>query len=142
MSCLENTKCNDTAESNLAPKGWFIAAGAYYALLCVLSHMPGQLIRNFGLSFWDKAAHFGAYSILGFFLYLGFSKRLSSRGKSAAAAVFIIAVLGGLDEIHQIFVLGRCASIEDVIADVLGGGAGALIARVGAFVFSATPRQS
>lgn len=128
MNDLENTRCKKVGEGVSPSRKWFAAAAVYYGGIFVLSQIPGRAIQRLPFNFWDKGAHFGVYAGLGFLLYLGFSQVYSGRRKSLAAAVFLVSILGGLDEVHQMFVPGRFAGLDDVAADVLGGLFGALLA--------------
>lgn len=61
---------------------------------------------------WDKAVHFTAYgSIAAFFLIW---RRVPWQ------AVALSTLGGALDELHQLFVPGRSAGLDDLSADFLG----------------------
>ena len=64
-----------------------------------------------------KTAHFSLYFLggIGIFLITGSLKK----------SIFIVFILGGLDELHQYFVPGRGAQVRDVFIDSLGGILGA-----------------
>ena len=72
----------------------------------------------------DKLAHFAAYALLGGLivraLHGGF---VPLRLKPAFAAIVLASLYGASDEIHQIFVPGRDASLWDLGADALGAAA-------------------
>ena len=121
-------------------KRWLIAAAAYYGLLSYLSHLPGQVLHDLGFNLWDKAMHFCAYGVLGLFLGFGLSRRPGSARFAVIATALLVAVLGSLDEVHQLFTHGRSATVSDAAADLLGGIAGAL-ATVVIVRLRATPRQ-
>ena len=102
-------------------------------LIFFASALPDPGAPPGGLS--DKGAHVVAYEALG-----GALLRALARGRSAAmtpariAAAAALATLYGLsDELHQRFVPGRTPDLLDVVADALGGVAGAaavaLVAR-------------
>lgn len=63
---------------------------------------------------WDKAVHFAFYGILTTIAGLAFPKiRILLLG-------LMIIAIGGIDEIHQIFVPGRQPGLDDLAADALG----------------------
>lgn len=63
---------------------------------------------------WDKLAHFTFYSLLTIFAGIAFPRiRLPLIG-------LIIIMVGGADEIHQMFVPGRHPGLDDLAADVIG----------------------
>jgi VanZ family protein len=128
MTSLENTKCKSTAPRTDCR--WFLTALFYFGFISVLSSIPGKTISDLGFVLWDKAVHFAVYGPLGFFLGLAFSTRPGVHRKWAALASAVIAttLLGALDETHQLFVEGRFSSVDDAIADTLGGLVGAVIA--------------
>jgi VanZ family protein len=75
----------------------------------------------------DKAAHFLAYAALG-----GALVRAISGGRPSAMtlrkvllAALITTIYGASDELHQAFVPGRTPDVLDLVADALGGLAGA-----------------
>jgi VanZ family protein len=122
MSSLENTKCNPKKDNKPA-RPCILLAILYYVLLSVISHIPGQTIQTIGIQFWDKAAHFIAYALLGVFVTIGINRLIAGRRRLyiIALAAGLVLVLGALDEIHQLFVPGRSASLLDLAADALGG---------------------
>jgi VanZ family protein len=89
----------------------------------VLSHIPGQTIQTIGIQFWDKAAHFIAYALLGVFVTIGIKRLITGRRRLyiITLAAGLVLLLGALDETHQLFVPGRSASLLDLAADALGG---------------------
>lgn len=68
--------------------------------------------------FVRKTAHFLEYFILGLIVYLV----LDSRNiKYIVTSAIIVSILfASLDEIHQIFVVGRTSKVFDVFIDTLG----------------------
>jgi VanZ family protein len=79
----------------------------------------------------DKVLHLILYTGLGICLAFGLARldRLSLGHKAWLMTGFGI-LLGGLDEIHQMFVPGRSADVLDAAVDVLGVIAGWLIVRM------------
>lgn len=74
----------------------------------------------------DKLAHFAAYGLLGLLL----ARALQLTGApTPVRLVLLVLVAGGLyaavDELHQIALPGRTASLGDWVADLVGLGVGA-----------------
>lgn len=84
------------------------------ALLFVLSSR--QSLPGPGVQHADKAAHFAAYAVLG--ALLAFAAARTGWPLAVAAALGIL--YGASDEVHQMFVPGRSASVLDWLADVAG----------------------
>jgi VanZ family protein len=93
--------------------------------LWLLSSRPLHLPET-GITGLDKAAHFIAYAILALAIALWpGEKRWKSRPFwTALLVVFLTALYGAVDEVHQSFVPGRDASVFDWAADVVGAVAG------------------
>ncbi len=109
------------------------ASIVYVAVIAAFSHIPGTSWSSLGIDVWDKAVHFVEYALLGALLTLWLAFRFPGalRGLGlVVAAIAISAGLGALDELHQAFVSNRTASFGDATADVLGGAAGSLLARL------------
>jgi VanZ family protein len=76
----------------------------------------------------DKLAHALVFGILGFLFGRSFKLRKGDAPFSRVLLItLMVAVFGGLDEAHQLFVPGRMASIGDIAADIGGGFLFALI---------------
>jgi VanZ family protein len=81
---------------------------------------------------FDKLVHAGLYGVFGFLIYFAIawkgsgSERVS--WKRALAVAALVAVWGGLDEVHQIWIPGRSAEVADGVTDTVAGFAGALVA--------------
>ena len=74
---------------------------------------------------FDKAAHFGAYALLGFLLARG-----AAASRLGPGWVLALGLLyGASDEYHQSFVPGRTVDAWDWVADALGVAAGLWIHR-------------
>lgn len=69
----------------------------------------------------DKVAHFGAFSILGL-LMCGLSSRLRPQNNIPLFSLPLLGVTlcGVTEEIIQMFIPGRMASVPDLIADMGG----------------------
>lgn len=103
----------------------------YMGLIFYLSHQPTTPIPM-RFPYQDKVMHFGAYFILAALLAHAFYPGTSKR--RFALALVVASLYGVSDEIHQMFVPGRDASIGDWLADSLG-------AWVGAYLYLATSRR-
>lgn len=77
-----------------------------------------QLFERFAflrdLPLLDKVAHVGSYAVLGALLSLATERPL--------VAFLIAAAYGVSDEVHQIWIDGRTASVYDWFADLIGAG--------------------
>jgi VanZ family protein len=99
----------------------------YMALIFVISSfevdVPG--LERFPLR--DKGIHLVEYSVLGWLCASASARTwpLASPWQTAVFAVFVSALWGLSDEIHQAFVPGRFAELNDVIADLCGSAVGA-----------------
>ena len=70
----------------------------------------------------DKIAHVLAFGILGALFSRSFRPRdREPRFTRVLLITLMVAVYGGFDESHQMFVPGREASLGDLAADVVGG---------------------
>ncbi|RME02089.1 MAG: VanZ family protein [Deltaproteobacteria bacterium] len=76
------------------------------------------------IPFADKVLHFGAYALLG--LLFAFAQAASwPQIATPWIAILLTALYGVGDEFHQAFVPGRDFDPFDMLADALGGSAGA-----------------
>ena len=73
----------------------------------------------------DKVMHAGAYALLG--LLLAHAIYPGSRKRRFILAFTLAALYGVSDEIHQLFVPGRDASVFDWLADAAGAWLGAFL---------------
>jgi len=78
---------------------------------------------------WDKVAHAVTFAVLAVLLavalrdaHLLHGQSAISHGLALVLAWGLAALVGGADEIHQIWVPGRVADWYDWFADVLGSG--------------------
>lgn len=71
--------------------------------------------------------HVLEFSIFGFLLLASFRSNSKTRKFAFLLAFLFAAFYGATDEIHQLFVQGRTASVVDALADALGGFLGSLI---------------
>jgi len=98
-----------------------VLAGLWMALIFWLSSLPDVPGPEL-FSAQDKLEHFLVFGILGFLIAaaLGpWKSGLSWRGM--AIVTIIVAGYGASDELHQMFVPGRNASLFDLLFDSLGG---------------------
>ncbi len=84
-----------------------------------ISQIP---IPDIGIDWFDKILHFVVFGILGFLMarslkYANF-KQLNSN--FVIWSIIICSIYGAMDEIHQLYVPGRFATVGDWVADVLG----------------------
>ena len=91
------------------------ASCCFYLMLAGLfigGHQPGS--GNLFPPPWDKLAHFTFYGVLTIFAGIAFPKI------PLPLLCLMIIGIGGADEIHQIFVPGRHAGLDDLAADAVG----------------------
>lgn len=88
------------------------------ALLFYLSSLRRVVFVERG---WDKAAHAGAYAVLAALVIRAFHGGLVPlRLRPTLLAVGVTMLYGITDEVHQVFVPGRDASVLDLLADLTG----------------------
>jgi VanZ family protein len=110
-------------------RGAWLAAGLWALLLFVLSSIPGSSFPEVHLPGLDKLVHVGLYSVLGACCAHGLSGSPGrSRWRVVLVATGIALGYGVTDEIHQLFVPNRSADWHDLVADVVGGALGAVLA--------------
>lgn len=63
---------------------------------------------------WDKVVHVLAYGTMAVLAGMAFP------GRALPFVVLIVASIGAADEIHQIFLPGRQAGVDDWLADLAG----------------------
>jgi len=73
--------------------------------------------------------HVVEYSLFGFLLYSAFRSNDKTRHRALLFTLLSATFYGITDELHQLFVPGRTASIYDVLADSIGGFIGALAVK-------------
>ncbi|HEX2201882.1 MAG TPA: VanZ family protein [Longimicrobium sp.] len=101
----------------------WVPAALWAAGIFVLSSRPSLPVPGFSGA--DKAAHFGAYAVLGAFLAHG----AAASGLGPAAPVALGWAYGASDELHQARVPGRSPDVWDWVADALGVVAGLVTYR-------------
>lgn len=103
----------------------------YCLLIFIQSSFPAsEHVPEFDFS--DKLLHMGAYAVLGFLLYRAFSAmdNGATTVRLIAMSIFLTALYGASDEIHQYFVPSRSAELLDFAADAIGGILGAMTAMI------------
>ena len=95
------------------------------ALIYYVSSIP-QLPSPPG-PFSDKHFHFASYALLSTLLVraLASGRVKDITGRVALGAIGLATFYGMTDEVHQIFVPGRTAALDDLAADLLGAAAAA-----------------
>lgn len=73
----------------------------------------------------DKVAHFGLYAVLGWLTARALLERTAAR---LGAAVAGLGAFAAADELHQLLIPGRSASVLDWLADLAGLALGLLLA--------------
>jgi VanZ family protein len=71
------------------------------------------------LSNFSVIYHFGVFFLFSFFLFLTIKKEKTNL-KTVLIVFLISIVYAFLDEIHQLFVLGRFANIKNILIDGIG----------------------
>lgn len=103
----------------------------YCLILFIQSSFPAsEHVPDFDFS--DKLLHAAAYAVLGLLLYRALNamdKRIPP-ATLIALSVFLTALYGASDEIHQYFVPSRSAEFLDFAADAIGGVVGVIAAMV------------
>ena len=103
----------------------------YCLLIFIQSSFPAsEHVPEFDFS--DKLLHAGAYAVLGFLLYRAFSAmdNGATTVRLIAMSIFLTALYGASDEIHQYFVPSRSAELLDFAADAIGGILGVMTAMI------------
>lgn len=100
---------------------WWIAAGLYMAGLFALSSIPDRktdrgIEAYFPAPTVQNALHVPAYAGLSYLMWRG----LRGQRRAALLAAVLATAYGVTDEIHQMFVPGRTASVTDALANALG----------------------
>jgi VanZ family protein len=97
--------------------------------LWILSSLPGAQIELPPFLWSDKGAHFGYFFVGGLLLAWLLRRTLRWRtGRLTAAVLCAMALIGGLDEIHQLYAPGRSGGDwTDWLANCAGGAAGAFM---------------
>ena len=98
---------------------WILYSGLIYFISSLeKSHIPPLRIISM-----DKVIHIIEYCVYSFFARLALESitNIKFAFNKTYVAFMITVLFGASDEIHQIFVCGRYASVYDFLADVFGG---------------------
>lgn len=117
----------------------WLPALAYMALIFTISSFSLRRTPLPRLS--DKPIHFVEYAVLALLVTfaLRHTRRAWTRGRVALAAWAIAAVYGVTDELHQLFVPHRSASVADWVADASGAAA---MATILAYTFRTSTKET
>ncbi len=88
----------------------------------IASSVPGNALPTFSHPWTDKVLHCCAFFVYGLstsFALLGAFPRWRTL-TVALVTLFVGAIWGGIDEVHQMFVANREASVVDWLADLTG----------------------
>jgi VanZ family protein len=91
-------------------------------VLFILSSISGEELSQYTFAISDKLIHFLVFGILGILMFRSFSVSLRTgiRKNAIILAIVLASIYGAIDEIHQLYVPGRFASVGDWLADTLG----------------------
>lgn len=106
-----------------------ILAALTVAMSAVVLYVAGAQPVAVGLfpAPWDKLAHLLTFAVVGMAAGLAGGRR---GGRMAMWCVAGALLVGGMDELHQMFLPGRSASWADLAADAAGGLLGAAVLAV------------
>jgi len=108
--------------SRVTARRWWILAGLYMAGLFALSSVPDDKCEPFIAEYLpppkvQNALHVPVYAGLAFLMWRGLG---GPRRRAALLAAALTTAYGVTDEVHQMFVVGRTASVTDALANALG----------------------
>lgn len=105
----------------------WLPALVFMVAIWVASSLPVAPVPLEDLPFQDKGAHFIEYAVLGFLVTHAVCGTFVdwSDGRWLIVGTLLTGLWGMADEIHQAYVPGRLADVNDILADFLGGVAGA-----------------
>lgn len=107
---------------NLYNRSWYrvlswLALLGYMGVIFYLSSLS-VLPVPLNYPYEDKIVHAGAYWVMGFLAGNAFAE--GTHKKRFWLAFSLVSLYGISDELHQVFVPGRDASVKDWFADVVG----------------------
>jgi VanZ family protein len=105
----------------------WIAVITYCMLILVLSSIRSPVSISI-VDHSDKLMHFGAFAVLAVLFFRAFSsaRRSFNQWKVVCLTFFSSSAFGLVIEINQYFIAHRSAEVMDLVADILGSGAGIL----------------
>ncbi len=109
----------------------WVALAVWAGTILWLSSLTPEQLPPAAFIAWDKFNHFIAFAAGGWLAAsaLGASRPSTGAGARILFAVLLVAAFGVADEMSQLLSPGRSgADLYDWIADLLGAGAGALLA--------------
>jgi VanZ family protein len=87
------------------------------------SSIPSDQLPNLAILGFDKVVHLSIYCILAFLIHRALRRQthLEVLQKNALSATIVLTIIYGIsDEMHQMVVPGRNATVYDVLADGIG----------------------
>ena len=109
---------------------WWQPASAVAAMLLVVGLLIGgaqPVAVGFVVEPWDKVLHAGVFGVLAMLLALALrgahllhGRRAIGVSQALLGAALLALLVGGVDEIHQIWLPGRMAGWDDWLADATG----------------------
>ena len=109
-------------------KLWGWLSLAYMGAIFLISSLPGRELPN--LAGKDHYLHLLEFGVLGVLLALWAWGRFGDYHPAWLVALGVVAFVsfyGATDELHQLFVPGRCCDLLDWLADTVGGVVSVLI---------------
>ncbi|MCB5247703.1 MAG: VanZ family protein [Candidatus Cloacimonetes bacterium] len=109
-----------------ARRGRFFPAAVWppvlwFALIWVVSSLPGRQLPSPQVFSLDKLGHIGVYLVLGLLTNRA-ARLLGFRWKQLWWVYLLLLVTAGLDELHQLYIPQRSVSVWDFAANALGLG--------------------
>ena len=100
----------------------WLAVAAWACTITYFSTLTGPEIAEFGITLWDKAEHFAAFTAGGVALSMALRWTFDWPWKKLARfAILALVVFGAIDEIHQLSTPNRSgADPFDWLADAFG----------------------
>jgi len=91
----------------------------YAILIFIVSAIPGQELPQLPFISFDKVVHTIEFGLLGILVFRAF-RFPRPVSKPYLATVFLCVGIAASDELHQLFVPGRYASMADFLCDAIG----------------------
>ena len=101
---------------------------AWMIVISSLSSVPADNIPDLGVVGADKFVHFTEFLVFGILLLRALSSNLKiSLFWIAVLSIIVFCFYAAIDELHQLWIPGRCVDIFDFLADVSGALLGAFL---------------
>jgi VanZ family protein len=111
---LQNQGIARAGHMSQAARAVFLLAGLAVAI--ALFYFGGKPVAvGLVAEPWDKLAHFAVYSAITALLLLG------TRMRWPIATLLLVCMIGGCDELRQLWLPGRSADVGDLVADIAAG---------------------